>query len=71
MLLAQMPGCASSQESQGLLSDLNSARQQLLQRGVSPGSIAAQCGVVAVTFAFLFQVTHNVGFLPVRIRDHR
>lgn len=58
------------QEGQGLLSDLNSARQALLDRGISPGSIAAQCGVVAVTLAFLFQITHNVGYLPVGTVSH-
>ncbi len=43
-----------------------SARESLLQRGVNPGTIALQCGLAGLTFGFLFQITHNVGFLPVR-----
>lgn len=60
-----MPADSMLQESQGLVQDLLSARESLLQRGVKPGTIALQCGLASLTFGFLFQITHNVGFLPV------
>ncbi len=55
-----------SQEGQSLIDGLFAARERLLERGVKPGDIALQCGLIGVTLGFLFQITHNVGFLPVR-----
>jgi hypothetical protein len=66
-----LPLDLSLQESQGLAQDLLSARESLLQRGVKPGTIALQCGLASLTFGFLFQITHNVGFLPVRNLAYR
>lgn len=54
------------QSSQGLVNDLLAARQRLLDRGVSPADIALQSGLIGITLGFLFQITHNVGYLPVR-----
>jgi hypothetical protein len=62
---AQRAADKTKRESQGLVKDILSARESLLQRGVSPGTIALQCGLASLTFGFLFQITHNVGFLPV------
>jgi hypothetical protein len=62
---AEKAGDAAKQSSKGLVKDLFSARERLLERGVSPGDIALKCGLVGVTLGFLFQITHNVGYLPV------
>ena len=58
--------CCRLQEGQGLVQDILSARESLLQRGVKPGTVALQCGLASLTFGFLFQITHNFGYLPVR-----
>ena len=52
---------------QGWLEGLAAAQDRLQSAGASLGGVTAQCGLLAVTFGFLFQVTHNVGFLPVSI----
>lgn len=55
----------AAQEGQGLLDGLAKAQGRLQVAGVSLGNVTATCGLVGTTLGSLFQITHNVGGLPI------
>jgi hypothetical protein len=52
---------------QGIMSELIAAQRSLDRSGVSMPAVVGTCLLTGLTFGTVFQVTHNNGYLPVRL----